>query len=124
MAQQENAPNKPVHLMFLCGTIVVFYLTQWSIDWFWGYFVRTPDEFIVTVAAALFAVALGTFLYRNDRVFLLANEVSAELGKVTWPTAKEVRAATLVVVIMAIVSALILGVFDFVWAQLTEVVYG
>ena len=69
-------------------------------------------------------MALGTFLYRNDRVFLLANEVSAELGKVTWPTAKEVRAATLVVVIMAIVSALILGVFDFVWAQLTEVVYG
>jgi preprotein translocase subunit SecE len=63
-------------------------------------------------------------LYRNDRVYTLANEVSGELKKVTWPTAKEVRAATLVVVVMAIISSIILGVFDLVWSNLTELVYG
>ncbi len=124
MAQQENAPNKPVHLMFLTGAIVAFYLTQWSVDWIWGYFVHTPDEFIVTVASAIFALTLGVVLYRNDRIFHLATEVASELGKVTWPTAKEVRAATIVVVVMALISAMILGVFDLVWSQLTEVVYG
>ena len=28
MAQQENAPNKPVHLMFLCGGLLLFYLAD------------------------------------------------------------------------------------------------
>ena len=49
---------------------------------------------------------------------------STELKKVTWPTAKEVRSATLVVIVMAIISAVILGLFDFVWSNLTELVYG
>ena len=40
------------------------------------------------------------------------------------PTAKEVRAATIVVVVMAIISSIILGVFDLVWSNLTELVYG
>ena len=51
-------------------------------------------------------------------------EVRSELKKVTWPTAKEVRTATMVVVMMAIISAIILGLFDFVWSNLTELVYG
>jgi preprotein translocase subunit SecE len=120
----QNAPNKPVHLMFLCGAIVAFYVTQWTIDWIWGYFVTTPDEFIVTVIAAVFSLVLGIGLYRHPRVHQLANEVTSELSKVTWPTPKEVRAAALVVIVMSIVSASILGLFDFVWSQLTEVVYG
>jgi preprotein translocase subunit SecE len=63
-------------------------------------------------------------MYRNDRMYHLTNEVAQELKKVTWPTAKEVRAATLVVIVMAIISAIILGLFDFVWSNLTELVYG
>lgn len=124
MAQQENAPNKPVHLMFLTGGIVAFYLTKWTIDWIWGYFVAAPSELYVTVAAFVFALVLAVVLYRNDRIYQLATEVSGELGKVTWPTSKEVRAATIVVVVMAVVSAIILGTFDFIWSNLTEVVYG
>lgn len=124
MAQQENAPNKPVHLMFLCGAIVCFYVTTWTIDWIWGYFVRTPDELIVSLTAATFTLVLGVILYRSDRIYTLANEVSQELSKVTWPTAKEVRAATIVVLLMTLISAFILGLFDLVWSQLTEVVYG
>lgn len=125
MAQtNEYAPNKPVHMMFLTGGIVCFYLTQWTIDWIWGYFVRSPNELILTIAAGLFTLGLGVYLYRSDRVYGLASEVTSELSKVTWPTAKEVRAATIVVVVMAIISAIILGFFDLVWSQLTEIVYG
>jgi preprotein translocase subunit SecE len=51
-------------------------------------------------------------------------DVRSELKKVTWPTAKEVRSATMVVIVMAIISALILGLFDFVWSNVTELVYG
>ena len=124
MAQQENAPNKPVHLMYLVGAVVLFYLLQWSIDWIWGYFSTPPGDFTISMMAAIGATAAGVIMYRNDRYFHLANEVASELKKVTWPTAKEVRAATIVVIVMAIVSAMILGLFDFFWSNLTELVYG
>jgi preprotein translocase subunit SecE len=124
VAQQENAPNKPVHLMYLCGAVLLFYMLQWTIDWVWGYFGTPPSEFKISLASGAVAVFVGIWLYRNDRVFTLANEVSGELKKVTWPTAKEVRTATMVVVVMSLISALILGVFDLVWTNLTELVYG
>jgi preprotein translocase SecE subunit len=121
---QENAPNKPVHLIYLCGAVLLFYLLQWSIDWVWGYFGTSPSEFKMSLMAALGAIVIGVSLYRNDRVYHLANEVSSELKKVTWPTAKEVRSATLVVIIMAVTSAVILFLFDLVWSGLTDLVYG
>jgi preprotein translocase subunit SecE len=121
---QENAPNKPVHLIYLCGAVLLFYLLQWSIDWIWGYFGTSPSESKLSVAAAICATVVGIILYRNDRLYHLANEVTSELKKVTWPSAKEVRSATLVVIVMAIISAIILGVFDTIWTNVTELVYG
>ena len=125
MAQQENAPNKPVHLMYLVGAVITFYLLQWSIDWVWGFFTAsTPSDFKISLLAAIGATLAGVITYKNDKVYHLANEVASELKKVTWPTAKEVRSATLVVIVMAIISAVILGLFDFAWSNLTELVYG
>jgi len=124
VAQQENAPNKPVHLMYLCGAVLLFYLLQWSLDWIWGYVGSPPSDFKISLFAGTIAVIAGIALYRNDRVYTLANEVSGELKKVTWPTAKEVRSATIVVVVMAVISSIILGVFDLAWSNLTELVYG
>jgi preprotein translocase subunit SecE len=123
-SQETNAPNKPVHLIFLVGVVVAFYVLQWSIDWIWGYFGTPPSEFRLTIFAAVIATVAGIVLYRSDKYYYLANEVASELKKVTWPTAKEVRTATIVVVVMAIISAMILGLFDFVWSNLTELVYG
>jgi preprotein translocase subunit SecE len=124
VAQQENAPNKPVHLIYLVGAVLMFYILQWSIDWIWGYFGTAPSEIRVSLFSAFGALFVVAALYRSDRIYTLANEVAGELKKVTWPTAKEVRTATMVVIVMAIVSAIILGVFDFVWSNLTELVYG
>jgi len=102
----------------------MFYLLQWSIDWIWGYFGTAPSEIRVSLFSAVGATLLAVVMYRSDRIYTLANEVAGELKKVTWPTAKEVRTATIVVIVMAIVSAIILGVFDFAWSNLTELVYG
>jgi len=126
VAQQENAPNKPVHLMYLCGAVLLFYVLQWTTDWVWGYFSpeSIPSEFKVTMISAVIAIVTGVVMYRSDKYYGLANEVAGELKKVTWPSAKEVRAATVVVIVMAIISAIILGLFDMVWSNLTELVYG
>jgi preprotein translocase SecE subunit len=121
---QDNAPNKPVHLMFLCGGLLTFYLLKWTIDWIWGYFTRAPSEFLITLISAVVALFAGVSLYRNERVNTLANEVAAELKKVAWPSSKEVKQATIVVIVMTLISAIILGVFDYVWANLTDIIYG
>lgn len=121
---QENVPNKPVHLIYLCSGLILFYLLQWTGDWLWGYFTRSPSEFYITLASGLFSVGLGTYLYRHERTYNLVTEVTAELKKVTWPTAKDVKQATIVVVIMTVISASILGFFDLVWSQVTKLIYG
>jgi preprotein translocase subunit SecE len=110
--------------MYLCGAVLLFYLLQWTIDWAWGYFGTPPTEFKISLLSGALAIIAGIVTYRNDRIYTLANEVAGELKKVTWPSAKEVRTATIVVMVMSIIAAMILGVFDFAWSNLTELVYG
>jgi preprotein translocase subunit SecE len=110
--------------MYLVGVIALFYVLQWGIDWIWGYFGTPPSETRISLVSAGIATLLGVVMYRSDKYYGLANEVASELKKVTWPTAKEVRSATFVVIVMAIISAVILGLFDFVWSNVTELVYG
>lgn len=121
---QENAPNKPVHLIFLCGGVLLFFLTQWTIDWLWGFFLPPLAESTVSIISFVIAVVVAMGMYRNDRYYALANEVTGELKKVTWPAVKEVRAATIVVLVMSVLSAVILWSFDLAWSFLTERVYG
>jgi preprotein translocase subunit SecE len=96
-------------MVYLFGGLLLFYLLKWTTDWIWGYFTRAPNEFYVTAGAAVAA---------------LVNEVTAELKKVSWPTLKEVKAATIVVIVMTIISAIILGFFDFMWSNITQFIYG
>jgi preprotein translocase subunit SecE len=110
--------------MYLVGAIVLFYVLQWSADWIWGYFGAVPNEMYLSIGSAVAAVIIGVVMYKSDKYYYLANEVASELRKVTWPNAKEIRSSTFVVIVMAVLSAVILGLFDFVWSNLTELVYG
>jgi preprotein translocase subunit SecE len=121
---QDNVPNKPVHLYYLVGAIISFYLLKWTADWLWGYFTRTPNQLYITVGAAVTTALLFIVTYRSERIHGFAVEVSNELKKVSWPTAKEVRTATLVVVIMTFISAVIIGLYDFAWSSITKIIYG
>lgn len=121
---QEHAPNKPVHLIYLCGGLLAFVLLKWTADWIWGYFTRTPDEFLIITFATVVTLVGGIYLYRKDESYNLVSEVASELKKVTWPTAQEVKMSTIVVVFMTFLAAFILGFFDLVWSKLTQLIYG
>jgi preprotein translocase subunit SecE len=58
--------------------------------------------------------------YRNERVFSSVVDVTRELEKVSWPTRKETSAATVVVLVTVLISALILSSFDALWAFFTN----
>jgi preprotein translocase subunit SecE len=117
-------PNKAVHLMFLSGGLILFFLAHLTGEWIWGYFARHPNDFVINGIAAVLALGIGLTLYKNERVYALASDVATELRKVTWPTWKETQAATLVVVVTVIIAALLLGLFDAIWSFLTDRIYG
>jgi len=83
------------------------------------------DQFRVSELLGLLSGAgLWIWLRSNATVVEFAREVASELSKVNWPTSKEVKLSTVVVVVTSIVMAVICGVFDYVWAFLTSFIYG
>jgi preprotein translocase SecE subunit len=117
-------PNKAVHLMFLGAGVLLYFLTSWTADWIWGYFIKHPPELIISAGSAVLAITVGIIAYRNERLYTLATEVAAELKKVNWPTGKETQAATVIVVVTVVIAAVILGLFDGAWSWVTDQIYG
>ncbi|MBI4315866.1 MAG: preprotein translocase subunit SecE [Chloroflexi bacterium] len=60
----------------------------------------------------------------DNAVVRFARETRAELSKVTWPTRQEATNLTLVVLGTVVVSSLILGGFDLLFAQVFAFVLG
>ena len=77
-------------------------------------------------ASELVAIVLGVGTYitlmRNTRVVQFADEVIDELNKVTWPEKDETVSSTVVVVGVTLFIAAALGLYDYVWAEVTQIV--
>jgi len=112
-------PNKFVHLTFaLAGLLAAFILSR-ATDWIWSYFAK-PNDLVVNALAILVAGAGAVVAYRNERVYAAVVDVTRELEKVTWPSRKETYAATIVVIVTVLISALILSGFDAIWSFFTN----
>ena len=85
--------------------------------------VPEPNDTIIAVAAGLVAFVTAVVTYRSKKIHTFVVEVCVELSKVTWPTRKETWSQTIVVIVVSIIAAVILGVFDAVWAQITDLIY-
>jgi len=62
--------------------------------------------------------------YRKEHVRTWANEVAAELSKVTWPTREAVLNGTVVVVVASTLATVYVTILDRIWSFLTTLVYG
>ncbi|MEM6958459.1 MAG: preprotein translocase subunit SecE [Myxococcota bacterium] len=82
-----------------------------------------PDPNYLTLGAATAAGLIALVLYRNPGVNRFSRDVAYELEHVTWPTKDETWSNTVVVVIVSIIAAVILGVFDAVWSAVTDLIY-
>lgn len=71
-----------------------------------------------------FAAGAMLALYLKRRYNTWAMEVGNELSRVVWPTWNETRVATVVTIITTVIISLILGLFDYIWAQLSTWIYG
>jgi preprotein translocase SecE subunit len=73
----------------------------------------------ISVFAGLFSFIL---LYRNEAANKFMGEVVVELGRVSWPNQKEAGYSTVVVIVMVLISGMILGFLDILWAYLLKLV--
>jgi preprotein translocase subunit SecE len=108
----------------------VFVVTGLFLLWFldkvvtlvWSNFAEPPATTITAIAAVI-GLGGAVALYRNERVHTLVTDVVTELAKVTWPTRNETYASTVVVIVASLIAAALVGAFDFVWSNLTNLLY-
>ena len=82
---------------------------------------RTARPSPLRLASSAFIAAVVA--YRSKKVHTFVVEVCVELSKVTWPTRKETWSQTIVVLIVSVIAAVILGVYDAVWSHITDLIY-
>jgi preprotein translocase subunit SecE len=97
---------------------LVFSYARWNDVAIFG-----EDWTLSTVIGFAVAAAGAVVAWRTPKVQTVSLEIASELKKVTWPTFRETRAATVAVVLATFVAAIILGVFDYVWAKVSSLIY-
>jgi len=116
---------KYVHVMYFVGALLIGYLLVMLIDWVWMSlrmgvtWVPEPSHWATIGIGAGTAAGLTFYLWRHPKVNRLAIEIVGELSKVTWPTRKELSVSTVVVIVVSIIAAIILGLFDLFWSWAT-----
>ena len=77
---------------------------------------------VSTIAAILLGVLVFVVLNRHSLVVGFTDEVIEELKKVTWPDKEDTVNSTVVVVGVTLFIAAALGLYDYVWAEVTQIV--
>jgi preprotein translocase subunit SecE len=63
-------------------------------------------------------------IYRREGIRQWADEVAAELAKVSWPNRETVVNGTIVCVVATALAAVYVAILDRFWSFLTTLVYG
>jgi preprotein translocase subunit SecE len=114
--------RKWTHMMFAVGGVILAWILTKTGDWIWSYFAK-PNSFAIGTGAMIVAGLATLIAWRNEPLFELANEVTTELSKVTWPTRKQTVHSTIVVIITTVISAGFLGMFDGIWSWVSRLIY-
>jgi preprotein translocase subunit SecE len=76
-----------------------------------------------SVVGFAIAAIVAVIVWRLPKTQTASLEVALELRRVTWPSLRETRAATIAVIVASFIAAIVLGVFDLLWSRLSNLVY-
>ncbi len=129
-----------VHAAFFVAGILAAYIASktlvlaWNSLTGWPAAVRAVPQLVsyteeqrdsyALVAGATIGTLTVIQSYRKENVRTWANEVAAELSKVTWPTREAVLNGTVVVVVASTLATVYVTILDRIWSFLTTLVYG
>ena len=119
-----------VYASYFFGAITVAFFVSKALELVWlkiqSYkpVVGEPRDEIVMPISALAGALVAFYYWYRTRARQLAEEVAAEMSKVTWPTRDEVTNGTFVVIVTTIVSTVFFALMDKFWGFVTNLVYG
>lgn len=100
----------------LVSYVVWALLTKAAGAYEWESKLKNADLLVQGVSVGL-GLILFVYLFRHTKVNQFMDEVVAELSRVTWPTQSDTSKATVVVLVMVLISGMILGFLDWVWTK-------
>ncbi len=121
-------PRRIVAIAYVFAAIAIGVFLEKVLALVFGY-VRVNDFDVVagwslsTVLGFVLAAVIAVVVWRIPKTQQVSLEVALELRRVTWPTLRETRAATIAVIVASAISAVVLGVFDMVWSWLSAKIY-
>lgn len=100
------------------GSLIWYRLAQWKPG------IGEPKDELVMVISAALGVGIALYYWKKQSSRQYAEEVAAELSKVTWPSKKEVVNSTTVVILTTVFATFFFAVMDRFWGYVTNLVYG
>jgi preprotein translocase subunit SecE len=128
-----------VHAAFVGAALLVTYITGQVVALIWNSLAAWPvalqyvpqlvryDESVRgdvgLVVGAIVGVITVVNLYRRPVIRSWANDVAAELTKVTWPDRDAVTNNTIIVIVASVAAMLYVAVLDRFWSFATGLIY-
>lgn len=125
-----EASKRIVNATFVAGFFLARWLFSHVCEGVFGLLGIHDDHLLgkyfttTTLVGLVMAVALLFWAWRHERIRPVSFEVADELTKVTWPSWKEIKTNTRITVVVTIVVAVVLWVFDLVFGNLTNLILG
>jgi preprotein translocase subunit SecE len=121
-------PKRIVAIAYVLAAIAVGFFFEKALAIVFAY-VRVNDfevaggwSLSTLIGFGLAAIA-AIVVWRVPKTQTVSLEVALELRRVTWPTLRETRAATVAVIVASAIAAVVLGLFDMVWSWLSGKIY-
>jgi preprotein translocase subunit SecE len=128
--KREFDPSRWAHLIFVLGGFVGSWVLAHAIediwDIIWSYYpqIGRPDSMKANIAGIVIALSAAAYCWRRKDYFKFTTEVVVEISQVTWPTRPEIRAATIVVIVITLICSVLLFGMDQLWSNATNMLYG
>jgi preprotein translocase subunit SecE len=121
-------PKRIVAIAYVLAALVLGVFLEKVIELVLSYgrvndFAVIGDWSLSTVLGFVIAAVTAVVVWRIPKTQTVSLEVALELQRVTWPSVRETRAATVAVIVASAIAAVILGVFDMVWSWLSAKIY-
>ncbi len=121
--------QKYVNALFLGAAAIVWLISQHYVGVAIGYFqlarkIGGGTDFLQHGLPILFALVTFSLLRRNRHSHDFVSDSVGELTRVAWPTSREVRFGTIVVIITVILAGFILGLLDIGFTAFVKTLIG
>lgn len=124
-----DQPKRYVAIFYVFAAIALAKFLEKIVSLIFSYARLNDATFLVegwttsTLVGFVVAAVVAVVVWRIPKTQTVSLEIALELKRVTWPSLRETRAATIAVVVASFIASIILGVFDYIWGQLSALVY-